>query len=120
MSALPCPFCGSDRLTMHADCVVCVDCSAAGPWIEGKMRTAERDRVATELWNERTGVVDDEPSIRLEEEPNDLGGIRMRLFYGAELVVNVTHLPEPFAATMRGALMLIGGMAKSDDLEADE
>lgn len=55
--------------------------------------------------------------IRLDESANKMGGLRMSLYYGGDLVVNVTHVPDAFAATMRGALMLIGGMAKANELE---
>jgi hypothetical protein len=110
VSALGCPFCAGVNLTVVEGCVVCTECTASGPWVQGD------DRGAVARWNQRLG---DDPAIRLEESPNATGGLRMALYYGSALCVLVEHVPEPFAATMRGALMLVGGMAKSNDLEAD-
>lgn len=109
MSALACPFCGSPSVVVTSGCVSCVACGASGPQVEDR-------RSAIGRWNHR--VEDAEATIRLEESPNQTGGLRMALYYGQALVVEVEYVPESFAATMRGALMLIGGMAKAEELEA--
>jgi hypothetical protein len=49
---LPCPFCGSDYVRLHADCVVqCVCCSSEGPVYDAGDDDGEG---AVRLWNTRT------------------------------------------------------------------
>jgi hypothetical protein len=105
---LACPFCGGAELRFDEPSVQCLGCGATGPEAAG-------EATAIKHWNERSD--DDDPPVRLEEEPNRTGGLRMTLYYGPILMVNVTHVPERFAATMRGALTLIGGMRQAENNE---
>lgn len=111
MSAVACPHCNGERLRYVEPSVMCLDCGATGP--EGAT-----EREAIRKWNERYGVAIDE-QIRLEEEPDEDGSdaLTMRLYFGHELVASA-FVRGAYVATMRGALMLIGGMRKAEELEA--
>lgn len=48
-SLLPCPFCGSEKLSQDSPYIVCEECGAFGPDIKD-------GRSGVELWNQRRGV----------------------------------------------------------------
>ncbi len=50
---LPCPFCGSTRVTMQTTAIKCDDCKALGPRASSLNRFSEIDQ-AVALWNHRT------------------------------------------------------------------
>jgi hypothetical protein len=112
MTERVCPFCGSATLGLEGNQVQCLECYAMGP-------LGRDGRSAMRAWSKRP-VVEDEPDIRLEESPGPEGhGSRMAVYYGDEELADVDYVHERFAATLRGALMLIGGMAKAEELEKE-
>jgi len=112
---LPCPWCRvaiCDRMRgLEYDddelAVVCHACGAMGP--EG-----HDEHEAVDLWNAmpRTATA----PVHIEETP-EVNGSRMVLRYGMQELVVVDFVHEDYAATMRGALTLIGGMRQAEENE---
>lgn len=103
-----CPFCGSNQLRYSEPSVQCLACGATGP--EG---TGERS--AVRKWSERHEE-HGPPDVRIEETP-ELAGARMVLRFRTEELVVVEFVHEDYAATIRGALTLIGGMRQAEEAE---
>ena len=108
----PCPFCDSGDVHYDDDgmSIVCVSCGATGP--EG-----DDERDAVELWNETADSTAAQVVVHEQESDTSPNGVSLTLQFGTEMLCVVDYCTPELAATLRGALMLMGGMRQAKESE---
>jgi hypothetical protein len=114
-SLKPCPFCAELALEYDDDelSVVCRNCGATGPQGHDELD-------AIEGWN---GAGTTEPKVVVNEaaHPSLSDAVTMTVQWGTIILVEVGYCHDDYAATLRGALTLIGGMRQAREaVEVDE